>query len=375
MDRADAIVIGAGHNGLVAANLLADAGWDVQVLEATPQPGGAVRSGYVTAPGYLSDLFSSFYPLGFASPVMRPLIASTFGLEWTHAPDVLTHLLPDGRAATVNRDLARTMESMEQFAAGDGERWKHAYDDWRDVSAHMLDALFTPFPPVRSGLGLARQLRVGGALRLARRLVLSVRELGSELFRGEGAMLALAGCALHTDLSPEEAGGGVYGWLLAMLGQEYGWPVPVGGAQQITAALVARLDRARRPDHLRGAGVPGAGRPRPGDGRPHRRRPGLPGPAGGAGRRARARRCTCRPGRVRAGCRRGCVEDLAFFRWDGATVKVDWAVSAKIPWKNPAAAGAGTVHLGADLNGLTRYAADLATERDAASTRSCCWAR
>src|SRR6187551_3995624 len=60
VERADAIVIGAGHNGLVAANLLADAGWSVEVLEATAHPGGAVRSGHITAPGYLSDLFSAF---------------------------------------------------------------------------------------------------------------------------------------------------------------------------------------------------------------------------------------------------------------------------------------------------------------------------
>src|SRR3954468_12833726 len=113
MESADAIIVGAGHNGLVAANLLADAGWSVLVVEATPHPGGAVRSGYVTAPGYLSDLFSSFYPLGFASPVMKSL---KLDLDWTHAPDVLTHLLPDGRAATINRDLETTMASMEQFA-------------------------------------------------------------------------------------------------------------------------------------------------------------------------------------------------------------------------------------------------------------------
>src|SRR4051812_15203260 len=73
METADAIVVGAGHNGLVAANLLADAGWSVLVVEATPQPGGAVRSGQLTAPGYLSDLFSAFYPLGYASPVLRHL--------------------------------------------------------------------------------------------------------------------------------------------------------------------------------------------------------------------------------------------------------------------------------------------------------------
>jgi phytoene dehydrogenase-like protein len=357
---ADAIVIGAGHNGLVAANLLADAGWTVEVLEATPHPGGAVRSGYITAPGYLSDLFSAFYPLGYASPVMRSLGLDEYGLEWTHSPDVLTHLLPDGRAATVNRDLERTMASMEQFAAGDGQRWKNAYDDWRAVSPFMLDTLMTAFPPVRPGMGLARQLGVAGGLRLARRLLLSVRELGTELFRGEGAALALAGCALHTDLSPEEAGGGVYGWLLAMLGQEYGWPVPVGGAQRITTALVDRLV-------ARGGKITYQA--------PVSRVLVARGRAMGVrtadGRNVRARRAVLADVPAPAlycdlvGARwlpPRLVEDLEFFRWDGATVKVDWAVAGKIPWKNPAAAGSGTVHLGADLNGLTRYAADLATD-------------
>ena len=81
-------------------------------------------------------------------------------------------------------------------------------------------------------------------MRLARRFLTPIRLLGRELFHGEGAPVLLAGCALHTDLSPENAGSGVYGWLLAMVGQEYGFPVPVGGAQRITDALVARL-RAR----------------------------------------------------------------------------------------------------------------------------------
>jgi phytoene dehydrogenase-like protein len=359
VERADAIVIGAGHNGLVAANLLADAGWTVEVLEATPEPGGAVRSGYVTAPGYLSDLFSSFYPLGFASPVLAALRLQEQGLHWTHAPDVFTHLLPDGRAATVNRDLETTMASMEQFAAGDGERWRHAYEDWRDISAQLLNALFTPFPPVRPGVELARRLRASGSLRMARRLVLPVRKLGSELFQGEGAQLALAGCTLHTDLGPEDAGGGVYGWLLAMLGQELGWPVPVGGAQQITSALVGRLlERGGRITYetpvtrvlvARGKAM-GV---RTADGRNWRARRAVladvPAPAlylDLVGSR-------WLPSRL--------VEDLEHFRWDGATVKIDWAVNGKIPWKNPAAAGSGTVHLGADLDGLTRYATHLAT--------------
>ncbi|WP_229830685.1 phytoene desaturase family protein [Actinoplanes ianthinogenes] len=359
MDTVDAIVVGAGHNGLVAANLLADAGWTVRVLETSGEPGGAVRSGEVTAPGYLSDLFSAFYPLGYASPVLRELGLDRHGLAWTHAPAVLSHLLPDGRAATISRDLAETMASMETFAAGDGERWRNAYRDWAAVSDRMLEVILRPFPPVRAGLGLARQLGPGDALRLGRRLVLSARELGSELFSGEGARVALAGCALHTDLSPEEAGGGVYGWLLTMLGQQVGWPAPVGGAGELTAALVRRL-RSRGGEIVYRAPVRrvlvARGRAmgvRTADGRDWRATRAVvadvPAPAlflDLVGER-------WLPGRM--------VEDLAHFRWDGATVKVDWALDGPIPWKNAAVGGAGTVHLGADLNGLTRYSGKIAT--------------
>ncbi|MCW3844174.1 NAD(P)/FAD-dependent oxidoreductase [Micromonospora yasonensis] len=355
---ADAVVIGAGHNGLVAANLLADAGWDVLVLEATQAPGGAVRSAAVTAPGYLSDLYSSFYPLGYASPVLRGLDLGRYGLRWTHAPDVLAHLLPDGRAAVVNRDLSATAASLEAFAPGDGERWRQAYADWRQVAEPMLETITTPFPPVRGGLGLLRRLRVSGALRLARRLVLPVRRLGEELFAGDGGPALLAGCALHTDLSPEEAGSGVYGWLLVMLGQQVGWPVPVGGAQKITDALVARLvERGGRIDY--GTRVDRVLTAR---GRAMGVRT-----VGGATWRARRAVLADVPAPAlyldlvgAAALPPRLVEDLAHFRWDGSTVKVDWALSAPVPWQNRAVAGAGTVHLGADLNGLTTYSAELA---------------
>jgi phytoene dehydrogenase-like protein len=353
----DAIVIGAGHNGLVAANLLADAGWSVLVLEAAGQAGGAIRSGHVTAPGYLSDLFSSFYPLGYASPVLRDL---DLDLSWTHSPAVFAHLLPDGRAAVVNRSLPDTMASMEAFAPGDGERWSSAFAEFASVSEPLIDALFTPFPPVRSGLALVRRLRVAGALRLGRRAVTSVRQLGSELFRGEGATLALAGCALHTDLGPEEAGGGIYGWLLAMLAQQVGWPVPVGGAQRITDALVARLiarggeiwcsTPVERVLTARGRAM-GV---RCADGRDLRASRAVLADVTAPALFLDLVGADALPPRM--------VDDLTHFRWDGATVKVDWALRAPIPWQNPAVAGAGTVHLGADLDGLTRYAAALATD-------------
>ncbi len=81
-DTPDAVVIGAGANGLVAANDLADAGWDVLALEAEPDPGGAVRSGELTLPGFVHDRFSAFYPLGAASPVLKALDLDRYGLRW-----------------------------------------------------------------------------------------------------------------------------------------------------------------------------------------------------------------------------------------------------------------------------------------------------
>jgi phytoene dehydrogenase-like protein len=365
MGAADAVVIGAGHNGLVAANLLADAGWDVQVLEATGSPGGAVRSGTVTASGYLSDLFSAFYPLGIASPILGSLGLGEYGLRWRHAPDVLAHLLPDGRAAVLNRAPDRTAESVGQFAPGDDERWLAAYEQWLQVSDGMLSALFTGFPPVRAGASLLRTLRLPGALRMARRVLLPARFLADELYRGEGAQLLLEGCALHTNLSPHDVGGGIYGWLLTGLGQQYGFPVPEGGAYKITAALVARL-RARGGRIEYGATA--------------ERVAVIGGAAAGVltadGRRWQARRAVLAdvPAPVLYLSLVGerylpptLVDDLDHFRWDGSTVKIDWALSAPVPWRNPAVAGAGTVHLGVDRAGMDRYSADLT--RDAVPER------
>ena len=102
------MVIGAGPNGLVAANLLADAGWRVLVLEAQPEPGGAVRSAELTHPGFVHDVFSAFYPLGIASPVMRALDLPAHGLRWRRSPLVLAHPTADGRCAVLSTDVGET---------------------------------------------------------------------------------------------------------------------------------------------------------------------------------------------------------------------------------------------------------------------------
>lgn len=147
----DAVVIGAGPNGLVAANLLADAGWNVEVLEAQSEPGGAVRHDRRVDPEFTSDLFSAFYPLAAASPVLGALHLEREGLSWSHAPKVLAHPLLDGRCAVLSRDLAETAASLESFAPGDGTAWEELRNVWETLGPGIIDALFTPFPLIRAG--------------------------------------------------------------------------------------------------------------------------------------------------------------------------------------------------------------------------------
>src|SRR3954469_19106335 len=101
----DAVVIGAGPNGLVAANVLAERGWDVVVLEEQPTPGGAVRTAGVTVPGFRHDVFSAFYPLGVASPHTRRRELERWVLRWCHGPLVVAPPASDGSCAVLSRDL------------------------------------------------------------------------------------------------------------------------------------------------------------------------------------------------------------------------------------------------------------------------------
>ncbi|MGW1814938.1 phytoene desaturase family protein [Streptomyces sp. NPDC002125] len=355
----DAVVIGAGPNGLVAANLLAAAGWSVEVLEAETEPGGAVRSDRGVHPDYVSDLFSAFYPLAAASPILGGLELQEEGLQWSRAPRVLAHPLPDGRCAVLESGAEDTAAGLDRFAAGDGAAWLDLYGTWSRLGPDILRALFTPFPPVRSALRLAARLRASGGLRMARTMVLPVRRLGEEEFRGEGARLLLAGNALHADLGPEAAGSGGYGWLMSMLGQTYGFPVPVGGAGALTAAMVSRLERhggvvrcGERVTNVlvrggRAVGVRTAG----GEAVPASRAVladvSAPALYGGL---VEAQHL---PGRM--------LNDLCRFQWDFATFKVDWALNGPVPWTAEDASTAGTVHLADGVDGLTRFAAQIAT--------------
>lgn len=356
----DAIVIGSGPNGLVAANLLGDAGWRVVVLEAADRPGGGVRSEELTCPGFTHDVFSAFFPFAAGSPIMRGLELERFGLTWCRAPLVLAHPTRDGPAATLSTVRAETAASLERFAPGDGAAWSTMLEPWDRAGDALLDAVFTPFPPVRALARAAARLGARGSRAFAREALLPVRRMGVERFTGEGAQLLLAGMALHADLSPEAPGSGLYGWLLAALGETHGFPVPKGGAQRLTDALVRRLE-TRGGSVTCGAPVD---RVLVRDGRAH----GVE----VRGEVHHARRAVLADVHV-AALYGGLVarDDLpasvlaavARFEPGTATVKLDWALDGPIPWRDPVLRRAGTVHLVDSVDDLSVYAQELATGR------------
>ena len=338
----DAVVIGAGPNGLVAANLLVDAGWDVLVLEAQDVIGGAVRSDNAVHEAYIHDTFSSFYPLSAISPTIKRLRLEDHGLVWQHAPAVVGTPFDDGSWAVLERDPERTAAGLDRHAAGDGDTWLELFETWQRVSPSLVGALLTPFPPVRHGLGMAARLPRAGGLSLVQMLLSSVQWLGGR-FHSNAARVLLSGNAAHADIPPSAPGSGLMGWLLCMLGQDVGWPVPEGGAGRLAAALGDRFTAA-----------------------------------GGTIRCAsRVSRVLVRDGRVVGveidggevvTVRQAVIADVVApklygglvpwehlpdslrarmqrFEWDPGTIKVDWALDGPIPWAAMPDRAPGTVQI------------------------------
>jgi phytoene dehydrogenase-like protein len=234
------LVIGAGHNGLVAAIHLAQAGADTLVLEHGPRPGGATRSSARTLPGFIHDDHAAFVPMTIASPAMRELELEREGLRWITPPTVMAHPFEDGTAIALHRDVRATVASLGGTA---GEGWARAMDELLPHATTLVETILSPLPPVAGPLRLATALRRDG-LDWARRMLGSIEALGLELFDGDRRATAwLAGSAQHSGLPPSTAGSGAFGLLLQVLGHSHGWPLPAGGMGAVADALVARAER------------------------------------------------------------------------------------------------------------------------------------
>ncbi|HEX4833156.1 MAG TPA: NAD(P)/FAD-dependent oxidoreductase, partial [Trebonia sp.] len=319
MTDVDAIVVGAGPNGLTAAVTLAQAGLSVRVYEAAATVGGGARTAELTLPGFRHDPCSAVHPLGAGSPAFGTLGLERFGLSWAHPELPLAHPFPDGTAAVLARSVAETADSL-----GAGGRDGRAYrrlvgpflGRWDELAADVLRPPLAGWPAT-PGLYGRFGLRAG--------LPAAVLARGFAGPRARGLLAGLAGHVTAPLTSPVTGGAAL---TFAVAAHEVGWPAPRGGTQAISDALAALL-----------ASLGGTIE----TGRRVRSLAELPS--------ARAYLLDTDPAEAAAiaGQRLPWWYAAAFlrrYRHGPAVFKVDYALSGPVPWTAPEARRAGTVHLG-----------------------------
>ncbi len=201
----DAVVVGAGPNGLAAAVELARGGRSVAVLEAEATVGGGTRSAEITLPGFVHDLGSAIHPLGYASPFFRQLPLEEHGLEWIHPPAPLAHPFDDGTAAVLERSVEQTAASLGPDALAYTRLMQNVATD-----APRLASYFVASPRlIRHPFALS-----GTALRALR----PARSLAEGLFDGQRARGLFAGNAAHSFLPLEKSPSALFGLVLGTLG-------------------------------------------------------------------------------------------------------------------------------------------------------------
>lgn len=244
--RPRAVVVGAGHNGLTAALVLARGGWEVDVYERSNSPGGAATSGEVFGNGTIVDLGAAAHPFGVASPIFRELGLEGYGLKWAHAKYPMAHPLDNSPAVLLHRSLVDTAAEL----GADSLAWHSLH---KHIVSHINEHLETLLGPM---------LRVPAhPLRMARFGIPALAPanlLGKTLFKGEPARALFAGSAAHAIVPPSQPFTAGFGMLFSALGMSGGWPVAVGGTQAITDALVLaaqnhgiRIHLAAEVTHLR----------------------------------------------------------------------------------------------------------------------------
>jgi phytoene dehydrogenase-like protein len=310
----DAVVVGAGPNGLAAAITLARAGRSVLVLEAAPTAGGGARSAELTRPGFVHDVCSAIHPLAAVSPFFAALPLDRHGLELLHPEVALAHPLDGGRAGVLHRSLDRTVDGL----GPDGRAWDQVVGWVAERWDRLADAILGPIvrvprhPITLAGFGL--------------RAVPPATLVGRRFATDEGRSL-FAGCAAHAFLPLNRPLTSSFGVMLAASAHVAGWPVAKGGSQAISDALVSYLTELggelRTSSPVRSmADIPPA-RTVLFDVTPRQ----LIAIAGG--------RLTTRYRRR-----------LGRFRYGPGVFKLDYALSEPVPWTDEDCRRAGTVHVG-----------------------------
>jgi phytoene dehydrogenase-like protein len=333
----DAIVVGAGPNGLAAALTLARAGRSVRVYEGAPTIGGGTRTQELTLPGFRHDVCSTIVPLTLASPFFRTMDWAALGVDLVQPDAPLAHALDEGRAVVLERSFIATAAGLDHDRrTDDGSAWRRMFGPLaRDADKLARELLGPVIHPPRHALALAR---------FGLPAVRSASGLARSRFRGEPARALFAGMAAHGMVALDRPLSASFGLVLGTYAHAVGWPMVRGGSMAIATALATELVRlggeivTDQPiahlDDLPGSRVvlldttPRAAVAIAGDRLPERTR----------GRYAR-------------------------FRYGAGAFKVDWALDGPIPWTADGLRRAATVHLGGTLVEIARSERQVATGR------------
>jgi phytoene dehydrogenase-like protein len=227
-NKHDAIVVGAGPNGLAAAIELTKRGKRVCVYEANETIGGGARSAALTLPGFVHDTCSAVHPLALGSPFFKNLSLTKYGLDFIHPPAAVAHPFDDGSAVLLRRSIDETASQLGRDARSYTRLLEPIVRDWEILAPELLGPIHFPrhpFAMARFGLN---------AIRSASGFVRS-------RFNEDRTRALFAGVAAHSCLSLDQLGTTAFGLMLLTLGHSVGWPIPRGGTQKLSDALVAHL--------------------------------------------------------------------------------------------------------------------------------------